>query len=232
MENRNMAHTKEYQDHRKLFEYIFHEEYKSSEIEEIVLFDGKYILKTHYYSDCSHKVFKYNLHTSKTEMFDTCGVKVAEFKNIDHHIDFFGTVEHSNGKNYLIFTIDLYGYSIMDLSNFKTYHFIPEESFVGGEETFIWTNIMYCKVNNIIAVDGCYWACPYSIEFFDFSDPEKVPLRCIYTSYELKNELDIDSDITPIRWNDDGTIVIEYDEDEGTEKVERTFDIVSQKIES
>lgn len=34
--------------------------------------------------------------------------------------------------------MDLYGYSIMDLSNYKVYDYIPVESFTGHKETFIW----------------------------------------------------------------------------------------------
>jgi hypothetical protein len=229
MKDKNVAYTKEYQDHKRQFDYIFNDEYKSNEVEEKTLLDGKYLLKTHYFSDSSHKVFKYNLNTSKTEVYDINGVQVAEFRNIDHHIDFFEVVEHSNGKNYLFFSTDLYGYSVMDLSDYGTYHYIPEASFI-GEETFIWTNVMYCKGNNIIAVDGCYWACPSSIEFYDFSNPEEFPLKRICTSYDMEDELNINSDVTPLRWNDDGTIVLECYEDEGTVKVEKTFDIVTRKI--
>ena len=29
---------------------------------------------------------------------------------------------------------------------------------------------------HVLAVDGCYWACPYEIVFYDFSDPSRLPL--------------------------------------------------------
>ena len=44
-------------------------------------------------------------------------------------------------------------------------HFIPEESFTGHEETFIWTDVLYCSKNNILAVDGCFWARSEQYEF-------------------------------------------------------------------
>jgi hypothetical protein len=28
----------------------------------------------------------------------------------------------------------------------------------------------------VLAVDGCYWACPYEIVFFDFANPASLPL--------------------------------------------------------
>jgi hypothetical protein len=27
-----------------------------------------------------------------------------------------------------------------------------------------------------LAVEGCYWACPYDLVFYNFSDPTKLPL--------------------------------------------------------
>lgn len=175
----NLPYSSEYQDYRKKFDYIFADKYKRGNDEVKQLLDGRHTLKTSFYYDESHEVFQSNICTSKTELFDHRGIKAAEIKNIDYSVDFFSEVEHSNGKRYLLFSIDLYGYSIMDLSNYKAYHYMPEESFAGHRETFIWTDAFYCRKNNILAVYGCYWACPYSIFLYDFSVPEKLPYDLI-----------------------------------------------------
>lgn len=229
MQTKNVAYTEEYQKHRKSFEYIFNEKYKS-DIERREFLNGKLTLETTFYSDSSGEVTEYNMFASKTEVFDFNINKVSEFTNINHSTDFFTLVEHSNGKNYLFFSTDLYGYSIMDLSDYSINHFIPEESFIDHQETFIWTQVLYCKSNNIIAVDGCYWACPTSIEFYNFSNPDGFPLEKIYSSYDMEDELNIDVDVTPVRWNDDGTFVLRCcDKDDSDNEYEKTIDILSRK---
>ena len=89
----------------------------------------------------------------------------------DGHM-FLKLFHHQNRHDYLVFNIDLYGYSVMDLADNAVRHYIPKESFDGGE-TFIWCNLHYNQENNVLAVDGCYWACPTSVILLDFSDPMK-----------------------------------------------------------
>lgn len=47
----NVAYTNEYQEHKKKFEYIFNNKFMSQDTSERVLLDGKYVLKSYYYSD-------------------------------------------------------------------------------------------------------------------------------------------------------------------------------------
>lgn len=227
---KNVAYSLEYLEHRKQFDYIFIDKYKCNEDETKQLKYNGHFIKTSYYSDHSHEKLKFNANTSKTDIFDCNGNKVAEIRNIDYSVDLFSEIEHSNGKYYLIFSIDLYGYSLLNMSNYQIYHYIPEESFKQGKETFIWTDTFYCKKNNIIAVDGCFWACPFSTYFYDFTEPEILPYDVIYSSYDMDGEINIDTDITPLRWNEDGTIVLKCcDGKDGDIEIEKTVDIVSRK---
>jgi hypothetical protein len=227
MNNSNIAYSNEYQEYRKTFDYVFQDKYRT-EIEEIPLTDGNHILRISYFNDESYECSQYPVHTSQTEVYDNNFNKVAEFRNINHSVNFYSVVEHSNGKNYLIFSIDLYGYSNMNLENYHIYNFIPKDSFKGEAETFIWTDICYSKKHNILAVDGCYWACPSSAEFFDFSNPENLPYEKILSSYDIEGELNINTDVIPIRWDDDGSIVLKCCIDtEGNDEVEKVVDIVS-----
>lgn len=227
MNSNNVAYSNEYQEYRKTFDYVFEDRYRTK-VEEISLADGKHVIRISYFIDETYEYSQYPVHTSQTEVFDSNFNKVGEFRNINHSVNFYSIVEHSNEKKYLVFSIDLYGYSIMNLESYHVYNFVPEESFKGEAETFIWTDIYYNKKLNILAVDGCYWACPFSTEFFDFSTPEKLPYEKIFSSYDMEEELNIDTDVTPVRWNDDDSIVLRCCIDsEGNKEVEKSVDIVS-----
>lgn len=223
-----MAYSEEYQKYRATFDYIFTKEYEhDKEIKPI--FNGDFTLETTYYSE-RHNNPNCHRYLSKAKVYDFNKNKVAEFCNIDHSVDFFSEVEHSNGKRYLFFSIDLCGYSILDLSNYRIYHYVPEESFQQGKETFIWTDTFYCMKNNILAVTGCYWGCPFSTHFYDFSSPEVLPYDLIYSSYDMKDEINIDRHVTPLYWKDDGTIVLECTiGDNKEEPIEYIIDIVSRR---
>jgi hypothetical protein len=214
LNSKNIAYTLEYQKHREKFNYVFDDKYKSRENEERALPDKKHIIRISEFEDHSGVVCKYNINASHSEVFDNQGIKVAEFNSIDHR-DFYIMVQHSNGKNYLLFSIDLYGYSLLDLTDYNIYHYIPEASFTQNQETFIWTNVLYSEDTNMIAVDGCYWAYPYSTEFFDFSEPNKLPYDLICSTYDMRNQVNIDSHVSPLKWYKDGNILLEHSSADG-----------------
>ena len=89
--------------------------------------------------------------------------------------EFAALFRHANGLRYLVFRIDLYGYGVVELESGRELHYIPAASYPEeGEtfqETFIWTGADYDPQSNLLAVDGCYWACPASTMVLDFSDP-------------------------------------------------------------
>lgn len=102
------------------------------------------------------------------------GEFVYEWKNIDGHSRFMTIISHSNGNKYLVFDEDLYGYSVLDLTTKKSVHYIPYQSYQEDEdfvETFIWCQVHYDSDSNLLAVEGCYWACPYTLIILDFSEP-------------------------------------------------------------
>lgn len=101
---------------------------------------------------------------------------IFSYRTIDNHL-LNKIIRHSNGRKYLIFCKDLYGYSVLDLSSLEVFDFFPEESFEQESETFIWCDVFYNPENNIIAIDGCYWACPYSIVLMDFTNPMQTSVQ-------------------------------------------------------
>lgn len=84
-------------------------------------------------------------------------------------------IHHSDGNEYFVFNEDLYGYSVLDLNTMECMHYMPAQSYKENseefEETFIWCDCFYNPEMNLLAVEGCYWACPYSLIVVDFSNP-------------------------------------------------------------
>ena len=143
------------------------------------------------------KVGKWNLWGSECRLEDSSGKLVLEWRSIDNVGDFYSSIKHSNGKVYLIFRQDLYGYSVFDFDTSELMQFFPESS-LGGEETFIWTSINYNPATNVLAVSGCYWAAPYSIQLFTFENPmseqqKYIDLReCFGCNYSFFRDIDFE----------------------------------------
>lgn len=100
--------------------------------------------------------------------------------------------------------------------------FFPEYSLDMGE-TFIWTDIHYNQANNILAVEGCYWAWPYSVQLFDFTDPmSQTPvfvdiISCLDGDYDVYEELEF------VAWEED-TLKLKAFLVESEEKIELMID--------
>jgi hypothetical protein len=92
---------------------------------------------------------------------------------------------------------DYQGYSIINLSNSKIYTYFPEDGYNGTG--FCWAAVYPSKDSLTLAVDGCYWACPYDLVLYDFNNPDIVPLK----------ELNRISDITDTSgWENDQTFIV------------------------
>lgn len=101
-----------------------------------------------------------------------------EWINLEPQVSQVEIISHSNGTDYLIYHIMLYGISVFDLSELVNYDYYPEQSFPfqkeNFKESFIWTNTFYHSNSNLIVFFGCYWACPYTGMIADFSNPMKI----------------------------------------------------------
>ena len=156
----------------------------------------------------SHEYFRTaresNLCSSENFLIDANGDKVFQYRNIDNVAEIAVIIEHSNGKRYFLFRIDLYGYGVLDLQTLECFVYIPKEI-----ETFIWTNLDYNPANNILVVGGCYWAAPYGTLLLDFSEPMKetkwadihAQIDNVYYTYD---------DIDFVRWDEDVLILCAY----------------------
>ena len=140
------------------------------------------------------------------------GQPFAQWQSVSNSAVFYRVIHHSNGREYLIFRQDLYGYSVLDLESGESLRFYPEAS-LGGKgfrETFIWTDVMYNTVTNVLAVDGCYWACPYSLHLFDFAEPMSESPRYVDMIECFEGGYDVYDDISFVAWDGGDLSVTRY----------------------
>jgi hypothetical protein len=163
----NVAYSKEYLDELDdVYRHLFIPNcYKGEERKEIE--HGISVLTKNYFYDSDNPKYPYNLKGSENTVYRS-GEEIYSYKGLNGGI--YWTFTHQNGSDYLVFKKSLYGYSVLDLSTLQDFHFYPAESFPSGE-TFIWCNGHYNPANNILAVDGCYWACPSGVVLVDFTNP-------------------------------------------------------------
>ena len=99
---------------------------------------------------------------------------IADVKRNYSHF-WYSWIHHSNGNEYLLCGEDYQGQTIINLTRGTTNTFFPDSGHEG--HGFCWTAAYASPDSKIIAVDGCYWACPYETVFFDFSNPDELPYR-------------------------------------------------------
>lgn len=85
----------------------------------------------------------------------------------------FSWVLHPSGE-YLLCGEDYQGYNVIELDTGRNVLTFPPEAYEG--QGFCWGAAYPSPSGRLIAVDGCYWACPSDLVVFDFSDPLRSPL--------------------------------------------------------
>ncbi len=80
---------------------------------------------------------------------------------------------HPNGNDYLLCGEDYQGQTVVNLTKGETIVHFPEGGYDGVG--FCWADAIPSPDFKLLAVVGCYWACPYDLVLFDFSEPEMVP---------------------------------------------------------
>lgn len=76
---------------------------------------------------------------------------------------------HVDGHDYLVCGEDYQGQTFCQLDTGKVRNLIPDEAFNGFG--FCWARFKRLEDGRTLMVDGCYWACPYEIRFYDVSAP-------------------------------------------------------------
>jgi hypothetical protein len=187
----NVAYSQEYLNRRnEIIEKAFKPEYKTEEYEN---FDGDikriitpYLFENYY---CSHNIVYEN------------NIRLHEYFSIYNHPFFCTKINFSNGKKYLCYKEDLYGYSVFEIETNKVFNYYPAKSLNGDDrETFIGTDIHYNPLNNIVAVGGCYWACPSDVYLFKIDDPLKEFTEYADVHLLIDAEYDDYDDIDFVEW--------------------------------
>lgn len=102
------------------------------------------------------------------------GKVIADVKRNFGHF-WYSWVRHSNGNEYLLCGEDYQGQTVVNLTEGNTITYFPEAGYEGTG--FCWVAAFPSPDSTILAVEGCYWACPYEAVFFDFTKPEALPYK-------------------------------------------------------
>lgn len=128
-------------------------------------------------------------------LFDTHKTQIKSWRCIDDRAEFFSLIRHADGKFYLVFRQDLYGYSVLDLASAQIMRFVPDV-WTLGKESFIWGGVHYLGDWNALAVSGCYWAAPNGVHLVSFAEPMSEEQRyvdvldCIQGGYDIYEQVD------------------------------------------
>ena len=169
---------------------------------EKILGDG-FVLKCYYYADEQEGYIRYIPYDGEICRLYQNQELVFEWKNISGHSRMASIIEHYDGNSYLIFDESLYGYSVFKLNTMECVHYIPSEvekyfeNSSGFKETFIWCEPHYDKTSNLLAVEGCFWASPYSIIVLDFSNPMEI-----VETNKWFNLCDEEQDLDFVKWTE------------------------------
>lgn len=222
----NVYHTPQYQNFRREQAFLFSEDCLCQRPGKEPELPQGWTVRTSRYQGGLY-------HAARHQLLDSGGQVVYTWDNINDDGEFYRLFPHANGNHYMVFREDLYGYSVLEVETGRTMHYIPEKSWPldgrQGEETFIWTNVAYDAATNLLAVWGCYWACPNSMVFLDFSDPlSEQDCGCWVEMHEIMDpDYDLFDDIDMINWNVRGWMCFQCTS--ATEDTGRTEELVPQE---
>lgn len=197
----NVAYSKEYREELQQYKTLFLEENKKDS-EDIILTERYKITKTNYAGQGG----VWNMHGHICVLSDKEDNIIHSWKCFDNDADFEKFITHQNDNDYLIYRQDLYGYTVFDLINKKEFQYYPQ-CVLDGYEYFIWTDVHYNPLNNLLAVTGCIWAAPWSTLLVDFSNPLDTPKFQIDIINCLPGDYDVYDDADFVRWDGDNLVL-------------------------
>ena len=151
----NIAHEKRYRDWRAQYNAVFAPENRSPQQDEQFSLTDGYSIRSKAY------IYDGDLHLcgSESELLDNEGKVRYVWRNLDTDGEFCSLFRHRNGKHYLIFRTELYGYSVLEVESGQEMHYVPvcvhPEEGQKAEEVFIWTGADYDSDTDLLAVIGC-----------------------------------------------------------------------------
>ena len=128
MSTENIAHEKRYRDWWAQYNDMFAPENRSpQQDEQFPLTDG-YSIRSKAYT------YDGDLHLcgSESELLDNEGKVRYAWRNLDTDGEFCSLFRHRNGKHYLIFRTELYGYSVLEVESGQEIALCPSLCPPGG----------------------------------------------------------------------------------------------------
>ena len=128
-------------------------------------------------------------------LFDTHKTQIKSWRCIDDRAEFFSLIRHADGKFYLVFRQDLYGYSVLELDRGRIMRFVPD-AWTLGKESFILSGARYLWGWDALVVSGCYWGAPNGVHLVSFAEPMSEEQRyvdvldCIQGGYDIYEQAD------------------------------------------
>jgi hypothetical protein len=163
--------TQQYKDWREKIESKFAEKTLVEEsLETHVSPSGEFVLEVLVYSSGSN-TWDYSRGIIRRRSDQTV---IADVKR-NYGMFWHAWVSHKNGNEYLLCGEDYQDYNVIELSSGRNHVYFPDEAFNGGG--FCWVVVHPSPDGLTLAVDGCYWGCPYELVFFDFTNPMSIPLQ-------------------------------------------------------
>jgi len=187
--------TEEYERMRQAVEAYFVESNRLADSHKSITSpSGKYILDIDGYST---KPGSWTYSRGSVRRFGDSRL-IADVKRNYGHFPYCW-IEHPNSNEYLICGEDYQGYTIINLTQEVVQNYLPPEGLTGG--AFCWVAYYPSPDNLILAVEGCIWAAPFEIRFYDLSNPDSLPLLQLAW---------IDDLVKVIGWETNDTFVAPY----------------------
>lgn len=135
----------------------------------------------------------------KKDDCDNCWFLIADVKQNYSHFPFGWAEGHPNGHDYLLCSENYQGQTVVELDTGKRIDFLPSQAHEGVG--FCWVGRLPSPDMKMLAVEGCFWACPYEIVLYDFSDPMNLP-------YKQLLRADMYSDTSLHGWSDKNEMML------------------------
>lgn len=172
--------------------------------------DGEYTVRRCYYADAAHAEPGHMPLDGEICGLYHHGELMFEWKHMDGKTRMAHIIRHADGNAYFLFDEALYGYSVLDLNTLQCVHYLPSQSYAEGaafEETFIWFDPFYDARSNLLAVEGCFWAVPYSVTVLDFSRPMQIVTADKWCDLWEICDSETVSSIDFEKWEDDSLVL-------------------------
>ncbi len=148
---------------------------------------GSYKVETVGYLQSKPEV---NWTVTKVRVFDNQSNELMFDFFTDYHSFFHEWLINENMEYLVGGEVLCGGQTVIDLSSKKMKSYSPPE------DGFIWSDFYFSPSGESLAVIGCFWACPYEVRVYDFSNPLVLPLP------EIKTVSLEDSELHGIEWID------------------------------